>query len=170
MDLTRPIQISTRMTSLSASWQSAKVVRTREKILFFFGVMNVLLSTLLFGLAPQYEALYFNVIGHTNRSGLDGFMFHTQFRASISYPCVSIVIRNATGIISSSIYVTSSQFSTLPFSGFSLQARRYLLLATSSRMDLWLVQSSLGETVSSSMTRTKSRLYLSISTPRFRLR
>ena len=58
MDLTRPMQISTRMTSLSASWQSAKVVRTREKILFFFGVMNVLLSTLLFGLAPQHVVLY----------------------------------------------------------------------------------------------------------------
>lgn len=58
MDLTRPIQISTRMTSLSASWQSAKVVRTREKVLFFFGVMNVLLSTLLFSLAPQYVVLY----------------------------------------------------------------------------------------------------------------
>ena len=57
MDLTRPTQISTRMTSLSASWQSAKVVRTREKILFYFGVMNVLLSTLLFGLAPQYVVI-----------------------------------------------------------------------------------------------------------------
>ena len=45
------------MTSLSASWQSAKVVRTREKILFYFGVMNVLLSTLLFGLAPQYVVI-----------------------------------------------------------------------------------------------------------------
>jgi len=54
---TRLIQISTRMTSLAASWQSAKVVRTREKILFFFGVMNVLLSTLMFGIAPQCVVL-----------------------------------------------------------------------------------------------------------------
>ena len=169
MDLTRPIQISTRMTSLSASWQSAKVIRTREKILFFFGVMNVLLSTLLFGLAPQYEVLY--LIGHTYRSGLlGGFTFHTRFRVSIFYLCAAIDIRNVTGIISSSISATSSQFSTLPSSGFSLQARRYLLLATAFPMDLWLVQSSLGETVSFSMTRIKSRLYLSISTPHFRLR
>jgi hypothetical protein len=58
LGLARAIQISKRMTSLSASWQSAKVVRTREKILFFFGVMNVLLSTLLFGIAPQYVVLY----------------------------------------------------------------------------------------------------------------
>jgi hypothetical protein len=113
----------------------------------------------------------FDVIGHTNRSGLlGGFMFHTRFRVSIFYLCAAIDIRNATGIISSSISVTSSQFSTLPSSGFSLQARRYLLLATAFRMDLWLVQSSLGETVSFSMTRIKSRLYLSISTPHFRLR
>jgi len=51
------------MTSLSASWQSAKVVRTREKILFFFGVMNVLLSTLLFGIAPQWVHVSYTVQG-----------------------------------------------------------------------------------------------------------
>jgi len=51
------------MTSLSASWQSAKVVRTREKILFFFGVMNVLLSTLLFGLAPQWVHVSYTIQG-----------------------------------------------------------------------------------------------------------
>jgi len=41
------------MASLSAAWQSAKVVRTREKISFFFGVMSLVFSALLFGLAPQ---------------------------------------------------------------------------------------------------------------------
>lgn len=46
-------QVQTRMTRLSASWQSAKVVRTREKVSFFLGVMTLLLSALLFGLAPQ---------------------------------------------------------------------------------------------------------------------
>jgi len=49
----KSFQVSTRMASLSAAWQSAKVVRTREKISFFFGVMSLVFSALLFGLAPQ---------------------------------------------------------------------------------------------------------------------
>ncbi|KAI0273878.1 hypothetical protein BGY98DRAFT_997995 [Russula aff. rugulosa BPL654] len=48
------LKVSTRMVSLSNAWQSAKVVRTREKISFFFGVMSLVFSALLFGLAPQY--------------------------------------------------------------------------------------------------------------------
>jgi hypothetical protein len=47
------LKVSTRMTSLAASWQSAKVVRTRDKLSFFFGVMSLLFSALMFGLAPQ---------------------------------------------------------------------------------------------------------------------
>ena len=50
-------QISTRMTSLAASWQSAKVVRTREKVSFFLGVMNLLFTALIFGMAPQCVVL-----------------------------------------------------------------------------------------------------------------
>lgn len=45
------------MTTLAASWQSAKVVRTREKVSFFFGVMTLLFSALVFGMAPQYVIL-----------------------------------------------------------------------------------------------------------------
>lgn len=41
------------MTSLATAWQSAKVVRTREKISFFFGVMSLLTTALLFGMAPE---------------------------------------------------------------------------------------------------------------------
>ncbi|KDQ64961.1 hypothetical protein JAAARDRAFT_52883 [Jaapia argillacea MUCL 33604] len=48
------LKVQTRMTSLAAAWQTAKVVRTREKISFFFGVHSVLISALLFGLAPQW--------------------------------------------------------------------------------------------------------------------
>ncbi|KAJ6516260.1 hypothetical protein C8R45DRAFT_959476 [Mycena sanguinolenta] len=48
------LRVSSRMTKLSSSWQSAKVVRTREKISFFFGVMSLICSALLFGLAPQW--------------------------------------------------------------------------------------------------------------------
>jgi len=52
-------QISTRMTSLAASWQSAKVVRTREKVSFFLGVMNLLFTALIFGMAPQCVIITF---------------------------------------------------------------------------------------------------------------
>lgn len=53
-------QLSTRMTGLAASWQSAKVVRTREKVSFFFGVMNLVISALMFGMAPQYVMFSFH--------------------------------------------------------------------------------------------------------------
>ncbi|KAI9513475.1 hypothetical protein F5148DRAFT_1273104 [Russula earlei] len=49
------LKVSKRMASLSTAWQSAKVVRTRDKISFFFGVMSLVSSALLFGLAPQYK-------------------------------------------------------------------------------------------------------------------
>jgi hypothetical protein len=48
------------MTRLAESWQSAKVVRTREKASFFFSVMSLLLSALMFGIAPQY--VFFDVL------------------------------------------------------------------------------------------------------------
>ena len=111
-----------------------------------------------------------NVIENIKRSRLDGFIFHTQFRASISCLCVSINIRNATGIISSLICVTLSQSSTLSFSGFFLQARRYSLLAIAFHTDLWLVRLSLGVIVLSSMTKIKSRLFSSTSMHHFHLR
>ncbi|KAF8165122.1 hypothetical protein B0H34DRAFT_648687 [Crassisporium funariophilum] len=57
------LKISTRMTTLAASWQSAKVVRTREKVSFFFGVMNVLLSSLMLGIAPQWVHVAYTVQG-----------------------------------------------------------------------------------------------------------
>jgi hypothetical protein len=46
-------QMSARMTKLAVAWDSAKVVRTREKISFFFGVHSLLISALMFGLAPE---------------------------------------------------------------------------------------------------------------------
>ncbi|KAG9317156.1 hypothetical protein JVU11DRAFT_1348 [Chiua virens] len=51
------LKVSARLQSLVTSWHSAKVVRTREKVSFFFGVMSLLVSALLFGMAPEY-ALY----------------------------------------------------------------------------------------------------------------
>jgi hypothetical protein len=46
-------QVSQRMTSLTASWQSAKIVRTREKVTFFAGVMSLLATAIMYGSYPQ---------------------------------------------------------------------------------------------------------------------
>ncbi|KAG5654666.1 hypothetical protein H0H81_009915 [Sphagnurus paluster] len=56
-------KVSARMTKLSASWQSAKVVRTRDKISFFFGVMTLLFSALMFGMSPQWIHIAYTVQG-----------------------------------------------------------------------------------------------------------
>ncbi|KAI0080689.1 hypothetical protein K474DRAFT_1589163 [Panus rudis PR-1116 ss-1] len=48
------LKMTQRMTSLSASWQSAKIVRTREKIAFFTGVHILLFTALMFGMTPQW--------------------------------------------------------------------------------------------------------------------
>ncbi|KAF8644645.1 hypothetical protein AX16_008357 [Volvariella volvacea WC 439] len=57
------VKLSGRMTKLSKSWQSAKVVRTREKVSFFFGVMNLLFTTLMFGMAPQWIHIAYTLQG-----------------------------------------------------------------------------------------------------------
>ncbi|KAJ6510206.1 hypothetical protein C8R47DRAFT_787252 [Mycena vitilis] len=57
------LKVSSRMTKLASSWQSAKVVRTREKFSFFFGVMSLLFSALIFGLAPQWVHIAYTVQG-----------------------------------------------------------------------------------------------------------
>ena len=41
------------MTSLSASWQSAKIIRTREKLAFMFGVLSLVATTLIYAIYPQ---------------------------------------------------------------------------------------------------------------------
>ena len=51
-----PVRIvSSRNPTIShcALGHSTKVVRTREKVSFLFGVMNVLVSALMLGMAPQ---------------------------------------------------------------------------------------------------------------------
>ncbi|KAJ7499292.1 hypothetical protein FB451DRAFT_1384998 [Mycena latifolia] len=57
------LRLSARMTKLASSWQSTKVVRTREKLSFFFGVMSLLFSALIFGLAPQWVHISYTVQG-----------------------------------------------------------------------------------------------------------
>ncbi|KIK99702.1 hypothetical protein PAXRUDRAFT_465508 [Paxillus rubicundulus Ve08.2h10] len=57
------LKVSSRMQSLVSSWHSAKVVRTREKVSFFCGVMSVLVSALLFGMAPQWVHIAYTLQG-----------------------------------------------------------------------------------------------------------
>ncbi|KAG1753674.1 uncharacterized protein EDB91DRAFT_1234105 [Suillus paluster] len=57
------LKVSARMQSLVESWHSAKVVRTRDKVTFFFGVMSLLVSALMFGLAPQWIHIAYTVQG-----------------------------------------------------------------------------------------------------------
>ncbi|KAG2071950.1 hypothetical protein BDR04DRAFT_1097613 [Suillus decipiens] len=57
------LKVSGRMQNLVESWHSAKVVRTRDKVSFFFGVMSLLVSALLFGLAPQWIHIAYTVQG-----------------------------------------------------------------------------------------------------------
>ncbi|KAF9268278.1 hypothetical protein L218DRAFT_1073597 [Marasmius fiardii PR-910] len=56
------LKVSQRMTKLSSTWQSAKVVRTREKVSFFFGVMTLLFSTLIVSVAPQWIPVTYSVL------------------------------------------------------------------------------------------------------------
>ncbi|RXW16000.1 hypothetical protein EST38_g9857 [Candolleomyces aberdarensis] len=56
-------KFATRMSSLVTTWQSAQVVRTREKVSFFFGVMNLLFTALIIGLAPQWVHISYTVQG-----------------------------------------------------------------------------------------------------------
>ncbi|KAN0097781.1 Protein of unknown function (DUF2838) domain containing protein [Tylopilus felleus] len=57
------LKVSARMQSLVTSWHSTKVVRTREKVSFFFGVMSLLVSALLFGMAPEWVHVAYTAQG-----------------------------------------------------------------------------------------------------------
>lgn len=46
-------KVSARVTKLAATWHTSNVVRLREKLTFFWGVMSLLLTSLLFGMAPE---------------------------------------------------------------------------------------------------------------------
>jgi len=57
------LKVSARMQSLVASWRSAKVVRTREKLSFLLGVMSLLVSALMFGMAPEWVHVAYTIQG-----------------------------------------------------------------------------------------------------------
>ncbi|CDZ96415.1 Uncharacterized conserved protein [Phaffia rhodozyma] len=50
-----------RLQSLSTSWESARHLRTRDKVSFFFGVMTVLTSCLMVGLYPEWIPLWYTI-------------------------------------------------------------------------------------------------------------
>jgi len=54
-------KLQARMASVQKAWESATVVRTREKVSFFYGVMMVLASALMFGLAPEWIHVVYSV-------------------------------------------------------------------------------------------------------------
>lgn len=65
------------MASLAASWQSAKVVRTREKVSFFFGVMTLLFSALMFGMHPEYVRR--SILETSNNSSVTSRWVHVAY-------------------------------------------------------------------------------------------
>lgn len=70
------------MAKVNAAWHSAKVVRTREKVSFFFGVMSLLATALLFGLAPQYVPLTYHKRGHSLK---ESFIYIAQVVTRLLY-------------------------------------------------------------------------------------
>lgn len=143
------------MASLATSWQSAKVVRTRDKISFFGGVMSLLISALLFGMAPQYvSALLCPKLSLT--CFVDGPTFHILSKAYIFSPCAPTDTRNDPGITFSSIYVTTSPFWTSSISGSCHKVQHYSSPAIVFLMDHWRAPLSHGGTVSCFTTRIRS--------------
>ncbi|KAI0736098.1 hypothetical protein C8Q72DRAFT_791291 [Fomitopsis betulina] len=47
-------KVSARVTKLSSTWHTSNVVRLREKLTFFWGVMSLLITSLLVGMAPEW--------------------------------------------------------------------------------------------------------------------
>jgi hypothetical protein len=146
-------QISSRMTTLSSSWQSAKVVRTREKLSFFFGVMSLLFSALIFGLAPQYVTSISLLIRFKHNA--DGFTFLTRSSYYIFFLCAPTHTKSAPGIISSLIYAIMATSSTSCTFGCCLRVRPSSSLATVFPMDLLRARSLHGAIAWYSMTKIK---------------
>nr|VWO99654.1 N/A [Ganoderma boninense] len=55
------IKVSQRLLKVTQTWHSAKVVRTREKVTFFLGVMSLLFTALLYGMAPEWIHVAYTV-------------------------------------------------------------------------------------------------------------
>ncbi|OBZ76967.1 hypothetical protein A0H81_03679 [Grifola frondosa] len=48
------LKVSQRVISITETWHSTKVVRTREKVTFFMAVMSLFMTALLLGVAPEW--------------------------------------------------------------------------------------------------------------------
>ncbi|KAI0771965.1 hypothetical protein BD413DRAFT_604100 [Trametes elegans] len=55
------LKVSQRLLAVTETWHSAKVIRTREKVTFFMAVMTLLLTTLMFALAPEWIHIAYTV-------------------------------------------------------------------------------------------------------------
>ena len=110
------------MTTLVAAWQSTKVVRTREKISFFLGVMAVALSALMFGLTPSYAPFLYSLSHTDSLPSLppDGYTSLTRLVPSSSSPCVPTHTKRNCGTTSSSTFATMRTSSVSFTSGSSL--------------------------------------------------
>lgn len=47
-------KVTARLQHLTTSWESQRTMRTRDKVAFCFGVMTVLTSALMIGIAPEW--------------------------------------------------------------------------------------------------------------------
>lgn len=151
------------MTSLTASWQSAKIVRTREKISFFASVMSLLATALMLGSYPQYvHNLYSPSAIMTLLQDIS--TLHTPSELVPSSPSVLTTTRSVPGIISCSIYATTATSSISSISGFFHPVPLYSSRVTVSHTGLLRARLSHGETVLSSTTWTRSPRCSSTST------
>lgn len=129
-----------RMTSLAAAWQSTKIVRTREKITFFLGVMSLLFTALMLGMTPQYVLGSIpHVIITSLTFVLDTSTFRTPSRHSTFCLYALTTTRNVHGTTSSSTCATFAPSSTSSTSGLCLIARHYSLHVTVCHMARWQV-------------------------------
>ncbi|EJT97701.1 hypothetical protein DACRYDRAFT_84732 [Dacryopinax primogenitus] len=55
------VKIAGRISSLYDTWHSSKVVRLKGKVSFFIGVQTVLISALIFGMAPEWIPFVYTV-------------------------------------------------------------------------------------------------------------
>jgi hypothetical protein len=167
--------MTNRMAKLATAWDSAKVVRTREKVSFFFGVHSLLISALLFGKAPEYVPRLFDLRLHlkTQLGSIrltDGCTSPIPCKPSISSPCVRTSTRSALGITSCLIFAITPPSLTSSISGYSPLHRPYLSLVIVLRTAPSRALSLPGGTALYSMTRTRLLRCLYTSTRRSRSR
>ncbi|KAF8324467.1 uncharacterized protein EI90DRAFT_3129932 [Cantharellus anzutake] len=130
-------KVSKRLADLSEAWHSTKVVRTRDKLSFFFGVMNVMGTSLLFGLAPEWlHVVYtiqavicipFRFYQYRKKAGLGILLGRSLLLCESSLPAVPLGLSQQRGTLHglllshpwlfSDLLRSHHQITHLPFSG-----------------------------------------------------